>query len=425
MLIAAALFASAVLTPCRVDDVDARCTTIEVKESSAGARKIPLNVAVVPATGKAKRDAIFVLAGGPGQAATGMAGFAVEMLAGARKDHDIVFLDQRGTGKSNGLFCDLGDDLVDLFPPRRMEQCRDELMKRADLRAYTTKDAVRDLESVRHALGYRKVDLFGTSYGTRVALEYTRRHRERVRSVILKGVVAPSLRYTVDPSLATQAALEKMEALAPSLRADLETALAHLPPGVTRDTLAVQVRNGFHSIGEAERVPALIHRLAAGDWAPLIEVQKKYRAGISRGLALGMYLSITCAEDVWRVSDAEAKRVTAGTLAGDYWHRQLSRVCATWPHAEPQREVAEPFRSRVPALVISGAYDPVTPPQFGEEVARMFTNSRHVVVANGSHSFDRLGGCVDVMMAQFVEDPDPAKVDARCAERIRPVRPSP
>jgi pimeloyl-ACP methyl ester carboxylesterase len=425
MIVAAAVFAAAVLTPCRIENMEARCTTIEVWESSASARKIPLHVVVLPATGKAERDAIFVLAGGPGQPATALADFAAEVLAGARKERDIVFVDQRGTGSSNGLFCDLGDDLAELFPLRRFVQCRDELMKRADLRAYTTSDAVRDLESVRHALGYRKVDLFGTSYGTRVALEYTRRHRERVRAIVLKGIVAPSLRYTVDPALATQAALEKMETLAPSLRGDLETALAHLPPGVTRDTLALQVRNGLHSIGDAEELSALVHRLAAGDWKPLIDAQRKYRAGLSKGLALGMYLSVTCAEDVWRVSDAEAKRLTAGTLPGDYWHRQLARVCAIWPHAEPQREVATPFRSRVPALLLSGAYDPVTPPRFGEEVARMFPNSRHVVAANGSHSFDRLGGCIDVMMSKFIADPDPAKVDASCVERIRPVRPAP
>lgn len=423
MIVVAAIFASAVLTPCRIETIEARCTTVEVRESSASARKIPLHVVVVPATGKAKRDAIFVLAGGPGQPASALAGFAVELFAGARKDRDLVFVDQRGTGKSNGLFCDLGDDLGDLFPLRRFEQCRDELTKRADLRAYTTADAVRDLEAVRHALGYRKVDLFGTSYGTRVALEYTRRHRERVRAIILKGVVSPSLRYTVDPALATQAALEKMEALAPSLRGDLATALAHLPPGVTRDTLAIEVRNAFHSISSAEQLPALVHRLAAGDWKPLIEAQRRYRAGLSKGLALGMYASVTCAEDVWRVSDAEAKRLTAGTLPGDYWHRQLARVCAIWPHAEPQRQVAEPFRSRVPALLLSGAYDPVTPPRFGEEVARMFPNSKHVVVANGSHSFDRLEGCVDVMMSKFMEEPDPAKVDASCVGKIRAVRP--
>jgi pimeloyl-ACP methyl ester carboxylesterase len=404
MILAATLFASATLTPCRVDNVEARCGTVS-----------GLNVVVVPATGKPKRDALFILQGGPGQAATTLTRFYAETFKGIRRD--IVLIDQRGTGKSNGLYCDLPPE-GDLFPLPAVAACRDALAKRADLRRLTTAEAVRDLEKVRHALGYSKVDLYGTSYGTRVALEYTRRHRERVRAIVLKGVVAPSLRYTVDPALATQASLERVEARAPALRGDLETALAHLPPGVTKDTLAVQLRNGLHSIGGAEEVPKLVHRLAAGDWTPLIDAQRRYRAGLSKGLALGMYFSVACAEDIWRVSDAEAKRLTAGTLPGDYWHRQLARVCRIWPHAEPQREVAAPFRSRVPALIVSGAFDPVTPPRFGDEVARMFPNSRHIVVANGSHSFERLEGCVDVMMAKFIEDPDPAKVDASCVAKI-------
>jgi len=400
MILAAALFASATLAPCRVDTVEARCGTVS-----------GLNVVVVPAAAR-KRDALFILQGGPGQAATTLTRFYAETFQGIERD--IVLVDQRGTGKSNGLYCDL-PAAGDLFPLREVGQCRDELAKRADFRRLTTAEAVRDLEKVRHALGYSKVDLYGTSYGVRVALEYTRRHRERVRAVILKGALAPSLRYTVDPALDTQRSLEKVMALAPSLRADLAVALAHLPPNFTREALGVEVRNLLHSIVDAETLPSLIHRAAAGDWAPLLESSAKHRAALSKGVALGMYFSITCAEDAWRVTDAEAARETAGTPAGDYWHKQLTRVCAIWPHAEPQREIARPFRSRVTALIVSGAFDPVTPPRFGEELTKIFPNSRHVVVANASHSFARMAGCVDVMMRAFLADPDPAKVDARCA----------
>jgi pimeloyl-ACP methyl ester carboxylesterase len=403
VILAATLFGAAMLSPCTVDTIPARCGTV------AG-----LNVVVIPGA-KPRRDALFILQGGPGQAATMLTRFYAETFRGITRD--IVLVDQRGTGKSNGLYCSLPTD-GDLFPLRAVEQCRDELAPRADLRALTTGNAVRDLEKVRHALGYSKVDLFGTSYGTRVALEYTRRHRERVRAVIVKGVVAPSLRYTVDPALDTQRSLEKVMALAPPLRADLAAALAHLPPNFTREALGVEVRNLLHSIADAEELPSLIHRAAGGDWAPLIASSNKHRAALTKGVALGMYFSITCAEDAWRVSDAEAARETAGTLAGDYWHRQLTRVCAVWPHAPPQRDVAKPFRSRVPALIVSGAFDPVTPPRFGEELTKIFYNSRHVVVPNASHSFARMAGCIDVMMRKFVEEPKPGRVDGRCAAAI-------
>ena len=390
------LLAAALLSPCG----DARCGTI------AG-----LNVVVIPAAHR-RRDALFILQGGPGQAATTLTRFYAETFAGI--DRDIVLVDQRGTGKSNGLYCDLPVE-GDLFPLPEVIACRNELAKRADLRELTTANAVRDLETVRHALGYSKVDLYGTSYGARVALEYTRRHRERVRAVIVKGVVAPSLRYTVDPSLDTERSLQRVMALAPSLRADLATVVAHAPPNLN---LGVEVRNLLHSIVDAEHLPSLIHSAAQGDWAPLLDSSRKHRAALVKGVAMGMYFSITCAEDAWRVSDAEAARETAGTLAGDYWHRQLTAVCRIWPHAPPQRAIAKPFHSRVPALIVSGAFDPVTPPRFGEELTKIFPNSRHVVVANGSHSFARLDGCVDVMMRKFLADPDPKKVDARCVAAI-------
>jgi pimeloyl-ACP methyl ester carboxylesterase len=388
----ALLLATALLTPCG----DARCGTV------AG-----LKVVVIPAA-HGGRDALFILQGGPGQSATSLTRFYAETFKGIGRD--IVLVDQRGTD----LHCALPAE-GDLFPLPEVIACRDELAKRADLRELTTENAVRDLETVRHALGYSKVDLYGTSYGTRVALAYTRRHRERVRAVIVKGVVAPSLRYTVDPSLDTERSLQRVIARAPSLRADLAFVAAHAPPNLN---LGVEVRNLLHSIVDAERLPSLIHSAAEGDWAPLVDSSRKHREALVKGVALGMYFSITCAEDAWRVSDAEAAHETKGTLAGDYWHRQLTAVCRIWPHAPPQRALTKPFRSRVPALIVSGAFDPVTPPRFGEELTKIFFNSRHVVVTNGSHSFARLNGCVDVMMRKFLEEPDPAKVDARCVAAI-------
>lgn len=129
-----------------------------------------------------------------------------------------------------------------------------------------------------------------------------------------------------------------------------------------------------------------------------------------------MYFSVACAEDAWRVPEEEIAKLTAGTVAGDYWGRQLVRACGIWPHDSPRR--ATPFVSRVPALIVSGGFDPVTPPRFGEELRKTFVNSRHVVVENGSHSFAGMAGCIDVVMTAFVKSPDPAEVDASCASKI-------
>jgi pimeloyl-ACP methyl ester carboxylesterase len=135
-----------------------------------------------------------------------------------------------------------------------------------------------------------------------------------------------------------------------------------------------------------------------------------------------MYFSVVCAEDVWRASDAEIARATAGTIAGDYWHRQLAGAWKVWPHATSQLTVAKTFRSRVPALIVSGPFDPSRRPRMGALMAKNLVNSRHIVIANASRSFARLDGCVDVIMAKFVRDPDPGRVDESCAAAIAPPR---
>lgn len=391
--------------------------TIRVPENRAlpHGRQIDLNVVIVPARQKS-REALFILQGGPGQAATMLTEFYAKTFEGIRDDRNIVLIDQRGTGKSNGLKCDMGSG-PDLFPRQAVEACAKELSSRADFRYYTTAEAVKDLDFVRRKLGYSKINLYGTSYGVRVALEYIRKYPNRVRSVIVKGNVPPQLRYTVDPALDTQRSLERLEARVPGLKEDVEKAMANRPADM-HDLFGVEVRNSLHSMPYIAELPAAIHAAANGDWTLFRNAADAHRKALARDLSLGMYFSVTCAEDVWRVGDDEVKRETAATIPGDYWHRQLAGACSVWPHAEPQREVAKPFRANVPALIVSGTFDPVTPPRMGEFTARILPNSRHVVIENASHSFAGLTGCVDVMMSAFVKKPDPKSVDESCARRI-------
>src|SRR5262245_32071250 len=180
-----------------------RCGTFRVPENRAqpDKRSIDLNVVVLAAKNAQRAaDALFILQGGPGQAATTLAEFYAETFAGLRDTRDIVLVDQRGTGASNPLVCRLGGSkadpggyLGDIFPVNRVRACRAELERGADLTQYTTPIAMDDLEEVRAALGYERVDLYGTSYGTRAVLVYLRAHPERVRSMILKGVVPMSV----------------------------------------------------------------------------------------------------------------------------------------------------------------------------------------------------------------------------------------
>ncbi|HEY0038674.1 MAG TPA: alpha/beta fold hydrolase [Longimicrobium sp.] len=177
-----------------------RCGVVHVAEDSLapGGRTVPLFVAVLPATGQRLGDPLFFLSGGPGQAPSDQAEFVASLFAALRPSRDLVLVDLRGTGRSAALDCDFhggepGRVMGEPFPVAAVRACRDSLSRRADLRLYTTGRAMRDLEQVRHALGYERINLYGTSYGTRAALEYARRYPSRVRSMILRGVTPPSL----------------------------------------------------------------------------------------------------------------------------------------------------------------------------------------------------------------------------------------
>jgi pimeloyl-ACP methyl ester carboxylesterase len=223
------------------------------------------------------------------------------------------------------------------------------------------------------------------------------------------------MRSTVDPAIDSDASLQRVIQQVPQVRKDLDALLSD--GAVPRSAIAVAVRNLLHSTPSIQRLPAVLHNREQ-----LNQLMVQSRRAISRELSLGMYLSVTCAEDVWRVTDAEARRETQGTLLGDYWHRELRAACEEWPHAKPARGLARPLKSSIPTLLISGAYDPVTPPREAAMAARTLSNSRHIVVTNGSHSFAGMPGCVDKIMSAFVIHPDPRGVDASCVDRIPPLK---
>jgi len=212
------------LASCKIANVerDARCGTYEVFEDRAhrSGRKIALKVVVVPATSPTPaKDAVLWLHGGPGAAATQTASAAGAggFLEALGRDRDLVFVDQRGTGESNPLACDLADDPADLaayfgelFPVAKVRACRTKVEAIADPRLYTTPIAVDDFDEVRAALGYDQIDLVAASYGTIAALIYLREHADHVRSAFLLGVANTNVRQ---PLLFARAAQHAMDLL--------------------------------------------------------------------------------------------------------------------------------------------------------------------------------------------------------------------
>jgi pimeloyl-ACP methyl ester carboxylesterase len=460
---AAACAASAAplqLTPCTPPGTTAevRCGTYEVYEDRAAAtgRKVPIAVVVLPATGPERRpDPFLYLAGGPGESATAAAAFIGRDFAELRRSRDIVLIDLRGTGQSAPLFCSemkgargVQNFLDDFLPVGAVRACRREHAGRA-LAHYNTAAAVDDVAEVLTALGYERANLFGASYGTRSALTLLRRHPERVRTVALLGVVPPDSRSpssfvrdaqdALDGTLAECAAdpvcgkafprgREELAAVLDRLAAAPVTVeLRHPRTGeplslrLTRAGFAQALRYMLYAPASAALVPLYAHAAYEGNFRPVAELAVFLVSSMSGSeLADGFFLSVTCAEDVLFIDEAAAAASARGTFIGDFRVRAQQAACREWDVPAQPRETLAPVRSDVPALLISGERDPVTPARDGDEVARHLSRARHVVVADGAHGFEGMKGadCLDGLVAQLVEKGSAEALDTACLAAV-------
>ena len=448
------------LAPCQIPGVEgvARCGTFPVWEDRAAksGRRIDLNVVVLEATKTPRAPGAFAfLEGGPGEAAAeGAAGLSRE-LARIREHRDILLVDQRGTGKSNSLACevfgaksDLEGSLREFLPAETARRCRAKLEPGANLGLYTTPIAADDLDDVRAALGYESLDLFGISYGTRASLVYLRRHPDHVRTVMLHGVApvdqSMPLHFARDTQRALEGVLDECAAEAacrkafPDGRRELALLierLARTPATVeilhpdtgapatvhlSRDVAAETLRYLAYSTAGAQWIPAFVHAGAAGDLRPLAEMGLFFRRDIVDSGSIGVYLSVTCAEDLPWVDLAEAAREAQGTALGDYRAREQKAACALWPRGEIPADYRTMVASDKPVLIFTGALDPVTPSAHGDRVAKTLSHSRHIVVPDGGHSFDGLEGldCVSNLRAEFVERGSAEGLDTRCVAAV-------
>ncbi len=253
------------LAPCPPADniEDGFCGTWEVFENrdAAAGRRITLRVVVLPALSiNTASDPVFILAGGPGQAASELTEAIRVPFRQVNRDRDLVFVDQRGTGGSNPLTCELDEEAPEdalLLDPMADELLRARVVEQlgacvasldADPRFYTTPIAMDDLDDVREALGYDTINLWGGSYGTRAGLVFLRRHPDRVRTAILDGVAPVAMKLPLymgmDAARALDLLLEDCAADAgchaayPDLGAELQAVLATLEEGPVRQTLA-------------------------------------------------------------------------------------------------------------------------------------------------------------------------------------------
>jgi pimeloyl-ACP methyl ester carboxylesterase len=445
------------LVPCRLQGVehDAWCGSVRRPLDPARPQgpQFDVHYAVLPALARNhKPDPVLFFAGGPGQGAVELAGPMGRALARLQYRRDLVFIDQRGTGRSAPLRCDEPAPtrpLAETADPERMVQrlraCRERLaqLPHGDLRLYMTPLAMQDADAVRQALGAAQVNLVGGSYGTRAALEYMRQFPQAVRRAVLDGVAPADMAMPAAFSLDNQAAWDGLLAACeadllcrtryPALRADWLALLGSLPRTasvthpltgaterltLTRELVLGLVRQPLYLPALAAALPLAVSEAARGRYEPLLGLAAALSGGKAGQLAEGMHFSVVCSEDLPRTAQAVDR---PGSDFGDGYARQYGEICAGWPRgAVPAAYYAVP-PARAATLLLSGGADPVTPPRHGERVARALgARARHVVVAQAGHGVLGLA-CMRDVLFHFIDaasDDEALQVDTGCARAV-------
>ncbi len=429
--------------PCVLPGVsrEARCVELERPENpdAPDGRKIVIHAALVPATGiRPLSDAIFVFAGGPGQSATEIAGGVMPLFAGLEARRDVVFVDQRGTGRSAPLSCPdetrgkrpLVEVLDEAAGQARHQACRASLVDGgADLAQYATWIAVRDVEAVRERLGYGPINVWGASYGTRAALEYARQFPGSVRSLVLDGVAPPSTPLPVALAFDTDDALDALSARVDGgLEGALEVVLAEdagsarvtdpffgevVEVRLSRPQRLGLLRGPLYAPMLAAALPTALERAKAGNWQSLVGLG----SGLSGGrLYSGMHFSVLCAEDLPRITDAHRASVQA-TRAKSAFIDEYERACRDWPiRPVPEAFFAAPSFSG-PTLLLSGGVDPATPPRNAAEVAARLPQALHVVAPTLGHGVST-AGCAPRLITELFSKGSLSGLDGGCLDGL-------
>ncbi|URL58842.1 alpha/beta hydrolase [Luteibacter flocculans] len=435
------------------------CTRFNVPEDRAHpeGRKIALRLAIVRSSAQVPAaDMVAFIAGGPGQSAAESYPVIAPAMAPLLAHRNLLLLDQRGTGDSHPLSCRNDEPGVpggaedtsnfDAAAVRKETRaCLDQLSRDADVRFYTTTDAVADLEDVRRALGSPQFDLFGVSYGTRVAQQYAMRHPEGLRTLILDGIAPNSLVLGEDFAVNLDAALKAQFARCSANAAcrerfgdpyqtlyQLRDALRANPHKVSfRDpqnyasvqrvlseySLATVVRMFAYSPETAALLPLSIDAAARGDVGPLLGQAKLLTGDLGDTMDGGMQYSVICSEDADLLSPRPQDK---DTILGEGMIEAFRAACSVWPHGVRPANFHEPLKSNVPALLMSGEFDPVTPPRYGDEVLKGLPNGRHLVLKGQGHSVVTRG-CMPRLLDRFIDKADAKTLDASCLDRLAPL----
>ncbi len=434
---------------CFVDgfETPARCISLRVPLDYArpDGEKVTISAVVVSAsTAKPAGAPLLVLAGGPGQAATGMGPWLNSAFKPARRTRDIVLFDIRGTGLSGALSCDFSltatADAVAQIKRDALECARKVGAKGA---FFSSREIVEDIERFRRAMGYSRINLWGGSFGTRLAQHYLRAYGPHVGAVVLDASTPVTESIFIGAPVDGDRALQRLfdacsadtacRTAFPALRANFDDLLSRADKSqlavreadarsglveqmvLDRDGVAGLVRGALYAGFTRALVPFAISEGAKGNLKPLMALGAATSEWSVETMALGSMLSIICAEDLVRAKKTEPSRLSFGFMRDSYF-RYFSAACSVWPHQALPAPMFEAISTAVPAMVISGENDPVTPPSSGEETLRQFSRGVHVVIPGGFHT-NSSSVCVAGLIAEFLNDSRAGGRDHGCLKR--------
>jgi pimeloyl-ACP methyl ester carboxylesterase len=438
------------LRPCKIDEgpSDAFCGTYNVFEDrvAKSGRQIALKIVVAPALKRDPQpDPLFIFEGGPGAGAATLARYVLPMFHRFQLDRDIVLIDQRGTGASNPLSCEIEDrqeeDLSETenYRVERLRTCLAGF--KADPRLYTTAIAMDDMDEVRRYLGYEAINIWGGSYGTRAALVYLKRYKDSVRSVVLDGVAPPDMRLPLFMPRDGQRALDLMiEDCAkdaacgtqfPHLRESVATLFAraaakprisftHPRTGkTTRITLSLRlvasiIYSALYEPTLTSLLPQLITDAALENYQGLLALA--FSRDLPKGaISEGLFLSVVCTEDIPRIQPGEIGQEAQNRFLGTTFFDMRMKACEFWPKGSMPADFYQPVVSDKPVLILSGADDPITPPSWGDHVAQYLSNSKHFVVPGAGHG-STSRGCVPKLIGTFLNEASVRNLDPACLQ---------
>jgi pimeloyl-ACP methyl ester carboxylesterase len=436
--------------PGREDRVTCLQLTVPLDWRAPRAEKISIFAAVIPALSRSdSNDPIFLLPGGPGQGGDALLDMLPTAFRVINQQRDVVLIYPRGTQRSTLLDCDTPERLTTTHAQMRalVQRCAQSL--RQNPRFFSAAEIVRDIDAVRRSLRYRRINIWGSGHGARLAQHHARLFPATTRSLILDSAKPVTESVFLSSPMAMDAALRSISvacqkdkscaAQMPDVHSSVRALIARLSArpqliAVTNPAtlkpekqllearaLALAIRMALSMPQYRATMPPMIKAVLADNYQPLAAfVSRAGRKG--EAMSLAAQLSILCGEDVAGLNRTQMQRASQGTSLGLLQYDYIQMQCALWPHRPLSGLPTTSQAVAVPTLILSGGLDPVTPPALAAKTARLFKPSRLIVIPASGISSSNFA-CAPAVMTDFLDHLDPTKVDSRCLLHAQPPAP--